>query len=187
MFRWIAATNEEAKNSSTIIVNNERPDACISVLDGSNWGSTRGFSEAKCHSQAENKYLLAKDLVRLGIFSKNSIDVSNMKGVLAMQVIGRRVFFYIVTLMYDGMYIMYEIGQLLIPDKFSDLSLYVGQVNTILDIISVYNLCTAYNHDDLPSTLDTRKRKTLSRLSHDTIVSNKRDRKRPSITTRSLQ
>lgn len=76
LFRWIAAMNEETKNSSTIIVNNERPDACISVLDGSNWSVTRGFIEAKCHSQAENKYLLAKDLVRLGVFAKNSIDVT---------------------------------------------------------------------------------------------------------------
>ncbi|KAI9006718.1 hypothetical protein CLU79DRAFT_779087 [Phycomyces nitens] len=50
LFRWIAAMNEEARKSNTIIVNNERPDACISVLDGSSWGVTRGFSEAKCHS-----------------------------------------------------------------------------------------------------------------------------------------
>ncbi|KAG0165213.1 hypothetical protein DFQ29_001722 [Apophysomyces sp. BC1021] len=167
LFRWIAAMNEETKNSSTIIVNNERPDAS---------------------AQAENKYLLAKDLVRLGIFAKNSIDVNNMKGVLAMQVIGRRVFFYIVILMYDGMYIMYEIGQLLIPAKLSDLSLYAGQVDTILDIISVYdNLCTAYNDDDLPTTLHTRKRKTMSCDDHDHVVSDSRNRKRPSITTRSLQ
>ncbi|KAG0162143.1 hypothetical protein DFQ30_003095 [Apophysomyces sp. BC1015] len=166
----------------------QRTARCISVLDGSNWGVTRGFSEAKCHSQAENKYLLAKDLVRLGIFAKNSIDVNNMKGVLAMQVIGRRVFFYIVILMYDGMYIMYEIGQLLIPAKLSDLSLYAGQVDTILDIISVYdNLCTAYNDDDLPTTLHTRKRKTMSCDDHDHVVSDSRNRKRPSITTRSLQ
>ncbi|KAF7730146.1 hypothetical protein EC973_002754 [Apophysomyces ossiformis] len=70
LFRWVAAMNEEIKNSSTIIVNYERPDACISVLDGSNLGVTRRFSEAKCHSQVGNKYLLAKDLVRLGIFAK---------------------------------------------------------------------------------------------------------------------
>ncbi|KAI9033973.1 hypothetical protein CLU79DRAFT_714792 [Phycomyces nitens] len=145
-------------------------------------------SEAKCHSQAENKYLLARDLVRLGIFAKNSIDVNNMKGVLAMQVVGRRVFFYIVILMYDGMYIMYEIGQLLIPGRIFDLSLYVGQVDTIVNIISVYDsMCTAYNDDDIPTTLQTRKRQTISFNDHDHVVSQSRNRKRPSITTRPLQ
>lgn len=163
LFWWIAAVNEETKNPSTIIVNNERPYTCISVLDGSNWGVISGVSEAKCHSQAENKYLLAKDLVRLGIFAKNFIDVNNVKGVLAMQMIGRRVFFYIVILMCDGMYIMYEIGQLLIPAKLSNLSLYAGQVDTILDIISMYdNLCTAYDDDDLLTTLHTRKRPSIT-------------------------
>ncbi|KAI8379123.1 uncharacterized protein BYT42DRAFT_613454 [Radiomyces spectabilis] len=188
LFRWIAAINEEMKTSSTVIVSNERPDACISVLDGSIWGVTRGFSEAKCHSQVENKYLLAKDLVHLGIFAKNSIDVNNIKGVLVMQVIGHRVFFYIVSLMYNDIYVMFEIAQLLIPAKISDLSLYAGQVNTILDIIWVYdNLCNAYEDNVLPATLNVRKRKTLSCEEHDHVVSDSRNRKRLSITTPSLQ
>ncbi|ORE02609.1 hypothetical protein BCV72DRAFT_317304 [Rhizopus microsporus var. microsporus] len=104
-----------------------------------------------------------------------------MKGVLAMQVIGRRVFFYIVIL-------MYEIGQLLIPATLSDLSLYAGQVDIILNIVSVYdNLCTAYIDDNLPTTLHTRKRKIMSCDDHDHVVSDSRSRKQPSITIRSLQ
>lgn len=100
-FRWTSTTNEECRTASINIAQNQ-PDACITKLNGAVWGTSRGFGEVKCFSQADNKYLASKDLVRLGHFTKNAIDVHDMDAVLAFQVMGRHAFFYITKLIHDG-------------------------------------------------------------------------------------
>ncbi|CAO3600820.1 unnamed protein product [Absidia cylindrospora] len=63
------------------------PDNIITVMDGATFDYSRGHGEVKCHTQAS----IEKDLVRLGVFFKNCIDVHDMKAVLTFQAIGRNV------------------------------------------------------------------------------------------------
>lgn len=125
MFRWTATINDECKVNSSSSISQDRPDACISNLDGMIWGNTRGFGEVKCFSQVGNTFAIAKDLVRLALFSKNAIDTHGMHGILAFQAIGRHVFFYLTTLLNDALYVMMEIGKIEIPSCIKDLPAYI--------------------------------------------------------------
>ncbi|KAI8364667.1 uncharacterized protein BYT42DRAFT_506293 [Radiomyces spectabilis] len=49
----------------TLIINQDRPDAYVTAFNGAVWGLSHGFGEVKCVRQAENKFAVAKDLVRL--------------------------------------------------------------------------------------------------------------------------
>lgn len=70
-------------------IRQRRPDSSISALDGVHLGSTLGYGEVKCYGQSKNNYVIAKDLIRLGVFSKNSIDIGKLEGVLTFQTIGK--------------------------------------------------------------------------------------------------
>jgi hypothetical protein len=48
-----------------------------------------GFVEAKQLNEAGNHYKINMDLIRLGVFSKNAIDINKLSGVLAIQAVGR--------------------------------------------------------------------------------------------------
>ncbi|KAF7721195.1 hypothetical protein EC973_005126 [Apophysomyces ossiformis] len=115
LFRWTSTMNDEYQTTSIIAITQDRHDACTSTLNGTFWGTSCGFGEVKCFSQAENKFLVWKDLIRLGYFSKNAIDVHKMNGVLAFQVMGRHVFFYLTKLMHDGLYLMLQVDKIKLP------------------------------------------------------------------------
>lgn len=138
---WIgtATINDECKVNSSSSISQDRPDACISNLDGMIWGNTRGFGEVKCFSQVGNTFAIAKDLVRLALFSKNAIDTHGMHGILAFQAIGRHVFFYLTTLLNDALYVMMEIGKIEIPSCIMDLPAYVAQSHRLLDVLALYD------------------------------------------------
>jgi hypothetical protein len=93
-----------------------------------------------------------KDLIRLGHFSKNAIDVHNMNGVLAFQVVGRHVFFYLTKLMHDGLYIMLEVDKIELPASLYALPSYVVQAHRLLNVITAYQHCNPCS-DDTTATL----------------------------------
>ncbi|KAI8374600.1 uncharacterized protein BYT42DRAFT_496094, partial [Radiomyces spectabilis] len=88
--------------------------------------------------EANNNYSVARYLFRLGIFAKNAIDLNNMKGCLVFQSVGRHTFFYLVTLLHDGIYVMYEITKIEIPMCISDLPSYLGQIGRLMHVLTVY-------------------------------------------------
>lgn len=67
----------------------KRPDAVGCTINQSQWGPYKLFGEVKCKLQQDNKYFLALDLVKLGLFSKKAIDDCDMNGVLSFQAIGK--------------------------------------------------------------------------------------------------
>lgn len=183
LFRWTAAINQESKLATAISISRSRPDACVSGLNGVTWGISRGFGEVKSSAEANNNYLVARDLIRLGIFAKNSIDLNNMKGCLVFQSIGRHTFFYLVTLLNDAIYVMYEIAKIEIPMCISDLPLYLGQIGRLMHVLTVYDdYCVPTDQKDLDN-LHARKRKSMTDAQHDRILDPSKNRKRQSITT----
>ena len=79
-------TNEESKHG---YITKQRPDSVITHLDGLYYGPSLGFVEVKSAKQGNDKFSISNDLVRLGLLSKNSIDRSNARGCLAIQVVGK--------------------------------------------------------------------------------------------------
>lgn len=84
-------TNQEAAPLNSGSITKRRPDSCISELEGLYFDASLGFVEVKPSSEDDNKQTLSKDLVRLGMFSKNAIDRWGMRGCLSIQVVGKRV------------------------------------------------------------------------------------------------
>ena len=48
-----------------------------------------GYVEVKAAAEEHNKYRVSKDLIRLGMLTKNSPDVSVLKGCMAIQIISK--------------------------------------------------------------------------------------------------
>ena len=82
-FMWTNAINSEFKENNQI--SKSRPDGCITITNNNNKGKNVCFAEVKTLADRTNHYKLNLDLYRLGIFSKNAIDVNDLNSVLAIQ------------------------------------------------------------------------------------------------------
>ncbi|CAO3623870.1 unnamed protein product [Cunninghamella blakesleeana] len=178
IFRWTSTSNPEAKNS-TISISQRRPDSLINSLNDLHVGKSLGFGEVKAKYQSSNNFAIAKDLIRLGVFSKNGIDVGKLNGVITFQAAGLQVTFYITMLVANGLYMMLEIGYLKLPGSLHDLLSCVVHLSDVLDIVNIfYNECLSP-----PSFLESRKRSSISTPETNHIVESSRDRKRACITS----
>ncbi|KAG2217841.1 hypothetical protein INT45_008138 [Circinella minor] len=61
-----------------------------------------GFGEIKSIQQCSNNFVISKDLIRLGSFSKEAIDNYNLNGCLAIQSVGFATTFCISALIADA-------------------------------------------------------------------------------------
>ncbi|KAF1799050.1 hypothetical protein FB192DRAFT_1248942, partial [Mucor lusitanicus] len=77
--RWSDITTAETPR--------QRPDAVISKMKQLSFGPSLGFGEAKVKSTA-NYGDLCHDLLRLALFSKESIDMNKLAGCLSFQIHG---------------------------------------------------------------------------------------------------
>jgi hypothetical protein len=62
----------------------ELPDAVINSLEAVKWLNNQGFGETKYFGEFGNNYLTSMDLIRLGMFSKTSIDIHSIREVLTL-------------------------------------------------------------------------------------------------------
>lgn len=69
LLRWVNKITPESYGSS-----HSRPDAIISVLNQDNYNKTVGHGEAKVSEPTRNSDALARDLLRLAVFGKDSVD-----------------------------------------------------------------------------------------------------------------
>jgi hypothetical protein len=84
----VARANKIPDDSKRRTKAGKRPDALVSEVEQSAWGSCRAYGEAKVAEKERAIYDLAVDLIRLAVFAKDSIDESKMRNVLTFQVIG---------------------------------------------------------------------------------------------------
>ena len=104
-----------------------------------------------------NHYKLNLDLYRLGIFSKDAIDVNNLNSVLAIQavgkcndknnsmtfsllidIIGSYLIFYLTQFKSDGLYLMVELHHLRFPLSLNELPRLIEYVDRLYDILNVF-------------------------------------------------
>ncbi|CAO3601065.1 unnamed protein product [Absidia cylindrospora] len=114
-------------------------------------------SVLKCAKESDNLYGKYKDIIlRIGIFSKNALDVGKMKAV------GRTVTFYLTTLLKDGFYVMMELAEINIPGSIDDLPKYFMDFNQKSSVLDIYDIwCNPLTPDETKKQ-HQRSRPTLS-------------------------
>ncbi|KAI7853798.1 hypothetical protein BDC45DRAFT_441598, partial [Circinella umbellata] len=139
LFRWTSTTNQEFKDSfAKGSITSQRPDSCISELNGLYFGSSLGYVEVKPAAEENNKYLVSKDLVRLGTLTKNSIDISGLKSCMGIQVVNHIITFFMNELKADGMYFLTEIGTVKTPSCIEDLGTFIHYFDELAAILKCY-------------------------------------------------
>jgi hypothetical protein len=147
-------------------------------MDGLFFGFSLGFAEIK-HTTSTSKYLVSKDLIRLGILSKNSIDQHDLQGCLTIQVVGFQMIVFLTTLLADGLYVMVEIGNITIPASIREIPQYLTNSDDIISILECFQSWCSPSPQPQPSF----KRKSLDDESFARLVSPSRSAKRCSYTS----
>ncbi|KAI9264618.1 hypothetical protein EDC94DRAFT_67278 [Helicostylum pulchrum] len=176
LFRWTSVTNTKTGAIKSGSISRNRPDSCISELDGLYFDASLGFVEVKPNSEGENKQAVSKDLIRLGMFSKNAKDKWLTRGCLSIQVVGYEATFYITTQPSSELYTMFELCTIHISSCLSDLPSYITQFDEVAAILRCYENCCIH----LPFEAQRRgkKRATLSYEAFDTIAMSPKSNKR---------
>ncbi|CAO3597886.1 unnamed protein product [Absidia cylindrospora] len=131
--------------------------------------------------ESENLYGTCKDLLRLGIFSKNGIDVGKMKSILSFQVIGRSITFYLSILLNDGLYVMLELAHITAPGCMDDLLGYYMEFNKVLFVLDVFETWCYSLPSDKTEQQNQRSRPSLSSPTFCRVVSSTTCRSRQSV------
>ncbi|KAG1335627.1 hypothetical protein G6F62_006576 [Rhizopus arrhizus] len=122
--RWINATPSEGGKL--------RPDAVISKRQQLGYEGSIGYGEAKVNQGSSSRCLLCMDTLRLAIFNKNAIDVNKLEGVLAFQIHGFYITFFISRLVSNDIYVFYEVANLHFPESLDDLPSFISLKNITL-------------------------------------------------------
>ncbi|KAI9469732.1 MAG: hypothetical protein EXX96DRAFT_491512 [Benjaminiella poitrasii] len=176
-FNLVNENNYESEVSQ-LEISSRRPDGNITVTTD-NDARTIGFFEAKSMAESKNHKLINIDLIRLGIFSKNSIDMHNLKSVLAVQAVGSYLTFYLVRKMSGDMNIMIELDHVRFPMSINELPTIFGFSDIILDILHILeNECE--NLENNTAIVATTRKTIRSPLMRSLVVkSTDRKRKNP--------
>ncbi|KAI8967120.1 hypothetical protein BDF20DRAFT_1005100 [Mycotypha africana] len=93
LLRWSNVTCDESADM--------RPDATISKIQQRNFGQSLGFGEVKVARPTTDNHALCLDLLRLGAFCKDTIDMNKLQAALAFQINGFSIIFYLMRLRHD--------------------------------------------------------------------------------------
>ncbi|KAG1275899.1 hypothetical protein G6F65_009590 [Rhizopus arrhizus] len=127
-----------------------------------------GFLEVKMLSEKENHSKINIDLVRLGIFSKNSIDVHNLKWCMAIQAIGTNLTFFLTQKVNKNLLLMVELEHIYFPQSREELVGLLGLSDRLFKVLVAYSSCTLdSNNQDNPEegsseTLSSPLMKTIT-------------------------
>ncbi|KAI9006738.1 hypothetical protein CLU79DRAFT_779276 [Phycomyces nitens] len=174
--RWTNTRPLEAKTISADTAV-ERPDLCITKSLDHKWHHDSGFGEAKTAKMGESMYLVCKDLWRITIFCKDTMDSQNMQGIIGIQILGRLITFYVMVLPATGLYVMLELAELKIPDSLEELPKLVLDISRILKVLDVFNRVCVPLTD---SALNNQCTITITNLSIPQLFTASQDRNRDS-------
>lgn len=139
IFRLNNGDNAESK-VSTFSITKKRPDGVYLLnIDGTT--TTIGYLEAKPVTESKSWKKLTVDLVRLGLFAKNSIDTYNSNSVMIAQAIGADITFYLAEKKGEDVYLMLELHTITIPLTVEQMQAFYNQesMNKLLDIFVIFD------------------------------------------------
>ncbi|KAI7855377.1 hypothetical protein BDC45DRAFT_461904 [Circinella umbellata] len=182
LFRWTSTTNREAKDARTDgSISAQRPDSCVSELDQLYFGNSLGYVEVKPASEKANKYAVSKDLIRLGIMTKNSCDYSRLNACMAIQVIDTEISFYITRLRADGLYLFSELCTIKAPSSLEDLGIYLNYLDDIASVLSCFKKWCVHMSSEEAMNATSKRRMSLSDEQFG-LLSHSKSNKRRSVT-----
>ncbi|KAI9469860.1 MAG: hypothetical protein EXX96DRAFT_587681 [Benjaminiella poitrasii] len=132
------------KDTDTASLSGRRPDGAITWVAG-NSQRHLGYIEVKPLSAAGSHHLMNSDLVRLGVFAKNTIDSNKCKNLLVIQAVGMMLTFYMVERTTEELYTMVELDRIRFPSSIDEMSMIFGGMDKIMDIISIFRTCCIDN------------------------------------------
>lgn len=142
---FIDCMNPESQYDTRL--SRSHPDAVIT--SGKN---TIGYIEVKPITEQVNTHKINKGLVRLGVFSKNAIDLYRLSSCLAIQAVGNSVVFYLVQYINDNLYIMTELDQLYFSSSVEEIPLLWGFMDNLFHLVHIFQTkCMENNHRPLSS------------------------------------
>ncbi|KAG2216353.1 hypothetical protein INT45_006303 [Circinella minor] len=157
--RWPNAKAEISTTTTSNRSTSNRPDAKISNMCGINYGEARAFGEVKPDEHAKDNYLLAKDLSRLCVFGKDSIDKDHMYATMLFQAVGHSITFYASALVADGTYVVIELETIKFPESLKELKLFGGSLNGIINVLNCFEKCN----------VDKNNKQQLEDMARDTL------------------
>ncbi|ORE02052.1 hypothetical protein BCV72DRAFT_298421 [Rhizopus microsporus var. microsporus] len=149
LFRWLTSIRLHLSLNSDSI-SKKRLASCILESHRLYFDASLGFVEIKPVSYNENKQAISKDLIRLGMLSKNSIDKWPMRGCLAAQIVGYEVTFYLTTQPSPELYTMLELCIISIPSCLARLLAYLTKVEDTAAFLQCYNNWRVHFSSDQP-------------------------------------
>ncbi|KAI9495051.1 hypothetical protein BDB00DRAFT_900797 [Zychaea mexicana] len=136
----------------------------------------RWTNEPKPAAHSNDNYLVCKDLIKVAIFCKEALDKQSFEGILGIQVIGRMVVFYLLTLPSQGLYTLIPLASIKIPDSIQSLPALVTDTPAILKVLDVFDrLCV---RAACPSVISDRCAPTLPINNIQQLFSMSKSRKR---------
>jgi hypothetical protein len=81
--------SREVEASSDDVNKRRRPDAAVSKVVQDRFQESLVLGEAKTKERVKDTYELTRDLIRIGVFSKEAIDSSNIDTVMSFQAVGK--------------------------------------------------------------------------------------------------
>jgi hypothetical protein len=113
-FQWSNTSSPESGSD-------KRPDAIISTVTQLEFNSELGFGEAKKVEKDCNANGLCRDLLRLAIFTKNTVDINKLNASLSFQIHGFNISLFLTRLDHHGIYTMVEVGHLKFPKSIEEI------------------------------------------------------------------
>ncbi|KAI8333910.1 hypothetical protein BC941DRAFT_357062 [Chlamydoabsidia padenii] len=163
------------ENRESSLISKRRPDSCITRLRGVQWKNTIGVDEA------DNLYAICKDLHRLGVLSKNTVDFGKVRGILTYQAIGRSITFYMTTLLKNGFYIMVKLAHLAVPECLEDMPRYLMDFDKLSLVLNGFDKwCQSLDPDEAEQQ-QQRPHPTMSTPTFCRIISSTTSRARDSV------
>lgn len=173
--RWTNESTIEAKTG--VGFTTSRPDLCITKCCGVKWKSSLGYGEAKASVREQDHYVLCKDLLKVAIFCKDSLDNQLMQGILGIQIIGRTIRFYLLALPAKGLYVMLELATIKVPDSLQTLPSFIPELPNILKVLDVFHrICVPDSDAD---RCKSRRAPTLSIQNFNQLFTLSKNRKKP--------
>lgn len=113
----------------------------------------------------------------MAVFCKDALDHQLMQGTLGIQITGRTIKFYLLTLPAKGLYVMIELATIKIPDSLQDLPRFVPELPNVLKILDVFHRVCVPVID--VASAKNRYTPTLPRQKFDQLFIISKDRKKP--------
>ncbi|CEI96017.1 hypothetical protein RMCBS344292_10188 [Rhizopus microsporus] len=116
---------------------------------GVKWTSSLAYGEAKPAIQGDNYFVVCKDLIKVTMFCKEALDNQLFEGILAIQVIGRTVVFYLLTLLAQSLYALIPLAHIIIPDSLQSLPSLATEIPIIFKALRAFDrVCVTAAHSE---------------------------------------